>query len=62
MSKSRTIWLIIVGFAVLYGIFSGIRGHVRMDKLAHELRYGSRTEKIAAATELMKRDRLYDKV
>jgi len=62
LSKSKTIWLIVIGFAVLYGIYSGINRHIEMDKLAHDLRYGGQSEKIAAATELMRLDRLYDKV
>jgi len=61
LSKSKTIWLIVIGFAILYGIFAGVSGHMHMDKLARDLRYGGPTAKIAAATELMKRDRLYDK-
>jgi HEAT repeat protein len=62
LSKSKTIWLILIGFAVLYGIYSGVSNHLRMDRLAHDLRYGNQSAKVAAATELMRRDRLYDKV
>lgn len=61
MSKSKTIWLVLIGFAVLYGIFTGITRHIQMDKLARDLRYGSPSAKVAAATKLMKLDRLYDK-
>lgn len=62
MSKSRIIWTGLIGLAVLYGIFTGITRHIHMNRLAHDLRYGSQAEKIVAAKELMKRDRLYDKV
>lgn len=47
---------------VLYGIISGITRSIYLNRLAHDLRYGADSAKIAAATELMKRDRLYDKV
>ena len=62
MSKSRMIWTGLIGLAVLYGIFAGISRHIHMNRLAHDLRYGSQGQKITAAKELMKRDRLYDKV
>ncbi len=45
----------------LYAIFAGISRHVHMNRLAHDLRYGTHAEKLEAARELMRRDRLYDK-
>ena len=62
MSKSRIIWTGLISLAVLYAIFAGISRHIHMNRLAHDLRYGSEVQKITAAKELMKRDRLYDKV
>jgi HEAT repeat protein len=56
----KKIFLALVIVAVLYGIIAGIVGHIEMNRLAHDLRYGSDTAKVSAATELMKRDRLYD--
>ena len=62
MSKSKWIWRGIIGLLALYAIFAGISRHMHISGLAHDLRYGSRNERIMAAKELMKRDRLYDKV
>lgn len=62
MSKSRIVWLGLISLAVLYAIFAGISRHIYMNRLAHDLRTGTQAAKIAAAKQLMKRDRLYDKV
>ena len=56
----KKVVLALVILAVLYGIVAGITGHIKMNKLARDLRYGSATAKMDAATALMKRDRLYD--
>lgn len=58
----KKVFLVLVVLAILYGIIAGIIGHIEMGKLARNLRYGSATTKIAAARQLMKRDRLYDVV
>jgi HEAT repeat protein len=62
LSKSRIIWTTVISLAILYAIVAGIGRHIHMNRLAHDLRYGSEAKKISAAAELMKRDRLYDKV
>jgi len=59
---SKWIWRGLIGLIVLYAVFVGISRHMYMDRLAHDLRFGSETRKIKAAKELMRRDRLYDKV
>ncbi|HUV03847.1 MAG TPA: HEAT repeat domain-containing protein [Armatimonadota bacterium] len=62
MNKSKWIWRGVIGLVVLYAVFAGVSRHMYMSGLARDLRFGSRSEKIKAAKELMKRDRLYDKV
>lgn len=62
LNKTKWIWRAIIGLVVLYAVFSGISRHVHMNRLARDLRYGSAEEKVAAAKELMRRDRLYDKM
>lgn len=60
MSGTKYIWRGIIGILVLYAIFAGISRHVKMNHLAYNLQYGSKTAKVAAVKELMSRDRLYD--
>lgn len=62
MNKNKLTWQIIIGALVLYGVGMGISRHMHMNRLAHDLRDGTQQEKIAAARELMRHDRLYDKV
>lgn len=62
MNKSKWIWLGLISLAIIYGVFSGVSRHVKMNRLAHELHSGSPAEQVAAVRELMRRDRLYDKV
>lgn len=60
LNKKKLFWRILVIAAILYGITRGITNHFEMSRLAHDLRYGTQQEKIAAARELMARDRLFD--
>ncbi|MGB9586987.1 MAG: hypothetical protein ACPL7O_02285, partial [Armatimonadota bacterium] len=60
MSGRKYIWRGIIGIFLLYVIFAGVSRHVKMNRLTHDLQYGSRTAKLAAVKELMRRDRLYD--
>ena len=62
MNKRKWIWRGIIALIVLYAVFAGISRHVYMNRLARDVRYGTREAKIAAAKQLMKRDRLYDKL
>jgi HEAT repeat protein len=41
---------------------SGITHYIQANRLAHDLQYGTREQKIAAAKQLIRKDRLYDKV
>lgn len=60
MSGRKYIWRGIIGIFLLYVIFAGVSRHVKMNRLTHDLQYGSKTAKLAAVKELMRRDRLYD--
>ncbi len=60
--KSKYLIRGIIGLIVLYAIGAGIMRQIHIGRLAEQLRAGSQEEKMAAARDLMKRDRLYDKV
>lgn len=60
--KSKFLVRGVIILAVLYAIGMGVARHVQIKRLAEQLRTGSATQKVAAAGDLMKRDRLYDKV
>jgi len=62
LNKAKWIWRGLIGLALLFAIFFGVSRHVHMNRLAHDLRYGTHNEKVKAARELMERDRLYDKM
>ncbi len=58
----KKIFLAIVILLVGYGIVNGIVRSVELKGLSRDLRAGSESAKVAAATRLMKIDRLYDVV
>lgn len=60
LNKKKLFWRILIVGVILYGITKGITNQVEMSRLAHDLRYGTQQQKIAAARELMERDRLFD--
>ena len=59
---SKWIWRGILAIVGTYLVVAGISRHIHMNRLAHDLRYGTHARQVAAAKELMVRDRLYDKV
>lgn len=58
----KKVFLTLLVVAVLYGIGSGIVRNIQLNRLANDLLHGNDASKTAAATEMMKLDRLYDKV
>lgn len=62
MDKRKWIWRGVIGVIVVYVIIAAVGRHVNMKRLGHDIRYGSDAAKVAAVQELMKRDRLFDRV
>lgn len=60
--KSKYLVRGIIVLAILYAIGMGIARQVQVGRLAEQLKAGSQEQKVAAARELIRRDRLYDKV
>lgn len=60
--KSKYLVRGIIVLAILYAIGMGITRQIQVGRLAEQLRVGSQAQKVAAARELIRRDRLYDKV
>jgi len=60
--KSKYLVRGIIVLAILYAIGMGITRQIQVGRLAEKLRTGSEEQKVAAARELIRRDRLYDKV
>lgn len=62
MNRRKWMWRGVIGLVVVYGVFAGVSRQIHMNKLGRDLCYGSPSEKVEAARELMARGRLYEKV